>query len=206
MIDGNGHGERLSRCFEQAIAALLETSTLREAAGQVGVAESTLKRWLSEPEFAAAYQQARRQVLEAALASLSGAAGKAVQTLVRILDGDSPNAAVRAAGLILDHAERGAELLDLNARLEQLEALLPRTDEGERQRGAPPKNVKDRIGRLEGRAPFGCIICVNRDNLAEALRDVEQPWDGLCPRCGGAPPGEVALGAMLLSVRPGGAN
>src|SRR5437763_102872 len=48
-----------ARKREQAIAALLERPTIAEAAQAVGVSERTLRRWLSEADFAADYAAAR---------------------------------------------------------------------------------------------------------------------------------------------------
>ena len=55
----SGHGEKRSRKQEQAIASLLREATLESAAQAVGVGESTLRRWLQQPEFHRAYRAAR---------------------------------------------------------------------------------------------------------------------------------------------------
>jgi hypothetical protein len=46
-----GHGAKLSRKRQQAIAALIEAPTIREAAGIVGIGEATLFRWLQDANF-----------------------------------------------------------------------------------------------------------------------------------------------------------
>ena len=69
----NGHGEKLTRKQEQAIALLLTESTLTAAATRCGVGESTLRRWLQDPEFNAAYRSARRSVVDAIVAGLQRA-------------------------------------------------------------------------------------------------------------------------------------
>jgi hypothetical protein len=61
-----GHGEKLSRKREQAIAALLTQPTIAAAAKMAGIGERTLRRWLKLPEFASAYDAARREVVVAA--------------------------------------------------------------------------------------------------------------------------------------------
>lgn len=58
-----GQGEKLSRKRDQAIAALLTQPTISEAAKAIGVGEKTLRRWLKVPEFMAAYNAARHEVL-----------------------------------------------------------------------------------------------------------------------------------------------
>jgi transposase-like protein len=54
-----GHGAKFGRKREQAIAALLSHSNVDAAARAVGISGNTLLRWTKEPEFEAAYQEAR---------------------------------------------------------------------------------------------------------------------------------------------------
>jgi len=121
---GTGHGEKLSRKRDLAVAALLSEPTVAAAADKAGVSERTLRGWLRQSAFQAAYQAARRQVLEGAIGRLQQAAGEAVETLRRNLSAGRPADQVRAAGLILQHALGTAELLDMAERLEALERLL----------------------------------------------------------------------------------
>ena len=93
----NGHGEKLSRKQEQAIVALLQHATIRAAAAAVPVNERTLRAWMRDPAFAAAYAQARRELLDVAVAK----------------DGARDGDRVRAAVALLDHAVRGVELADV---------------------------------------------------------------------------------------------
>jgi|GEM_PF-664803 len=109
-----GHGEKRSRKQEQALAALLSEPSIEKAACKTGVNEATLRRWLREPAFRSAYRQARRELVENAVARIQAATGAAVDTLVTVArvgakDGDR----VRAAVAILEHACRGVELADL---------------------------------------------------------------------------------------------
>ena len=55
MTPSNGHGEKLTRKQEQAVAALLEQPTVLRAATVAGVSERTLRLWLKDPGFKAAY-------------------------------------------------------------------------------------------------------------------------------------------------------
>src|ERR1700677_4877151 len=101
----NGHGEKLTRKQEQAISALLSCSTIKKAADAVGVAETTLRRWLQEDAaFLVAYRQARRRVVEAAVGLLQRATGKAVRTLVRNMDGSKASDQIRAAAIVIEQA------------------------------------------------------------------------------------------------------
>ncbi len=116
-----GHGEKLGRKDEQAILALLTRPTIPEAAKACGVGEATLWRWMQEPEFRDRYRQARRQVLEGAIASLQQAAGEAATTLRTLLKAESETVRLGACRAILEQATKGADLLDLEARIAALE-------------------------------------------------------------------------------------
>jgi hypothetical protein len=116
-----GHGERMSRKREQALAALLMHPTIAAAATAAGVNERTLREWLREPGFKAAYAEARAEVLERTVARLLRASESAVRTLEAALDAEKTADAVRAARIILEIAVKGTAELDLEARLAALE-------------------------------------------------------------------------------------
>ena len=117
-----GHGEKLSRKEEQAIIALLTRPTVAEAAQACGTSDVTLWRWMQRPKFADRYRAARRKALEGAIASLQHAAGEAATTLRTLLKAESESVRLGAARAILDQATKGADLLDLEARIAALEA------------------------------------------------------------------------------------
>jgi hypothetical protein len=116
-----GHGEKLTRKQEQAVAALLGKATLAEAAAEAGVSERALRGWMKDPGFSRAYAEARRAVLEASIGRLQQATGEAVETLRACLQAKRDSDRIRAAVAILDQALKGAELMDLAGRLEELE-------------------------------------------------------------------------------------
>jgi hypothetical protein len=117
-------GTRLTAKQQKAIAALLDTPTLTAAAAQAGVDERTLRRWLALPAFLAAYRQARLQVMEGSIARLQQASGKAVDALQACLAADKAGDRIRAAVAILEHAHKGAELLDLAGQVTELKAQI----------------------------------------------------------------------------------
>src|SRR5687768_11306822 len=112
-----GRAKGLTRLQEQAIAALLTEKNLADAAARCGASVSSLLRWAKEKAFADAYRAARRAVLEAAIARMQSAAGEAVDVLRQALGTDRPADRIRAAVALLDHAIKGAELLDLAERV-----------------------------------------------------------------------------------------
>ena len=118
-----GHGEKLSRNQERAIAALLVHPTMLAAAAAAGVGEVTLWRWLQIPEFKEQYRLARREAVSQAVGHLQGACSVAVVALTDISqDVNCPaSARVSAARTVLELALKGVELEDLAVRVEELE-------------------------------------------------------------------------------------
>lgn len=118
-----GHGEKLSRKHEAAVAALLTCSTIEEAASMVGVGQSTLRRWMKTEGFRAAFARARREAFGAAMGRLQAVAGAAVEALNRNLGCGNASAEVSAARVILEQSTRMLELADLLKRIEALETV-----------------------------------------------------------------------------------
>ena len=109
-----------------AIAALLNSPTIAHAAQTAGISQSTLTRWLREEGFLREYRLAQREALSQAIATLEAAAGSAVTVLrAAMLDQNATAASrVAAARVILEFSFRGAEIADLQERLETIEAQL----------------------------------------------------------------------------------
>jgi len=125
-----GHGEKLNRKQEAAIAALLQRTTIRAAAAAVPVNEKTLRDWLKLPHFAAAFRDARRQVVEAAIARVQQLTGKATDALDAALDSQDVSEKIRAAALVLKHTIGGIDTADTMARLEEMERQLAELTRG----------------------------------------------------------------------------
>ena len=139
-----GHGEKLSRKMEQAIAALLSAPTISEAAKIAGIGERTLLRWMKDPLFSNAYRAARCDTVSFVIGRLQQASADAIDTLVkrargyltteeyfeRTPDGTrirvkkirkELNPDVAAAKAILELSLKGHELENLEARIKSLE-------------------------------------------------------------------------------------
>jgi hypothetical protein len=118
-----GHGEKFGRKQEEAIAALLTSRNVDEAARSIKVSPNTLLRWSDVPEFQARYLAARRQAVHQAIARLQQATGVASLTLLKLMTDPTVPAAVRlrAADGVLTHAMKGIELEDIELRLTALE-------------------------------------------------------------------------------------
>jgi hypothetical protein len=130
----NGHGEKVSRRMEEAIAALLVAPTVEGAAGLCGVSLSTLKRWMALPTFKSEYAKARASILERTVARLLAATGESVATLERNRSCGKPADEIRAATAILKHALHGVETLDLAEQLAELQRQVQEIRNGARPR------------------------------------------------------------------------
>jgi hypothetical protein len=120
-----GHGSKLGRKQEEAIAALLTHRNIEEAAGAAGIGARTLLRWLKIPEFQTAYRQARRDAFGQAVARLQQGTSAAATTLLKTLidPGTPPSVKVRAAEAIFNHAAKAIEIEDIEARVAALEQV-----------------------------------------------------------------------------------
>jgi len=118
-----GHGEKLGRKREDAIAALLSQRNIEEAARAAGVGTRTLIRWLKLPEFGKEYRKARREAVHQSVARLQQATGAATTIFLKLMTDPNVPAAVRlrAAECVFDRAIKGVELDDIEARVAELE-------------------------------------------------------------------------------------
>ena len=127
-----GHGEKLGRKQEEAIAALLSQRNIEEAARAAGVGTRTLIRWLKLPEFGKEYRKARREAVHQSVARLQQATGAAATTVLKLMTDMNIPAAVRlrAAECVFDRAFKGVELEDIEARVSELERATEATQTG----------------------------------------------------------------------------
>ena len=118
-----GHGQKLGRKQEAAIAALLTHRNVDEAAQAAGVGATTLWRWLKLPEFQAEYRKTRRDAFSQAVARLQQGTSAAATTLLKtMIDPGTPaSVRVRAAEAIFNHAAKAIEIEDIDARVTELE-------------------------------------------------------------------------------------
>jgi transposase-like protein len=118
-----GHGTKFGRKKEAAIVALLSQRNIEEAAKSISVVPNTLLRWMKEPEFDAAYREARRSAFGQSISRLQQASSAAVTTVLKLMvDPNAPaSTRLRAAEIVLDKTARAIELDDLDVRLSELE-------------------------------------------------------------------------------------
>ncbi|HEV3447927.1 MAG TPA: helix-turn-helix domain-containing protein [Gemmataceae bacterium] len=118
-----GHGAKFDHKKEQAIAALLSHRNVEAAARAVGISSNTLLRWTKEPEFEAAYREARRTASCQSIARLQDASGAAVTTVLKIMLDSKVSAGtrLRAAEIVLTHTAKAIEIEDIDVRVAELE-------------------------------------------------------------------------------------
>jgi hypothetical protein len=116
---------------EKALAALLESATITDAAQKCGLSEKTLRRYLDDADFQTEFRAARRVVFEQNIVRLQSLHAGAVGTLERNLNCENPSVEVRAAQIIIEGNRKDFETLDI---LERLEALEKETNNNENKK------------------------------------------------------------------------
>ena len=118
-----GHGAKIGHKTEQAIAALLSHRNVEEAARATGISPNTLLRWTKDPEFDAAYREARRMAFSQSIARLQEASGAAVTTVLKIMVDPNVSAGtrLRAVEVVLERTAKAIEIEDIDMRVAELE-------------------------------------------------------------------------------------
>ena len=113
----------LSARQQRAIAALLASKTVAEAAAAARVGERTLFRWLAEDAaFRAALSQAEGELLATTTRRLLGLQGQALEALEYLLTrGESEGVRLRAAQVALELSLKLREQVSIEQRLQALE-------------------------------------------------------------------------------------
>ena len=106
---------------QKVLIALIETSSIREAAKVSGISEATVYNYLRDPEFKNEYRNARRATVESAISKMQNAASEAVDRLRELQYCENPAVAARCAQIIFESAVKGMETLDILERLEAIE-------------------------------------------------------------------------------------
>ena len=96
---------------------------MEAAARAVGISSNTLLRWTKEPEFEAAYREARRTASCQSIARLQDALGAAVTTVLKIMLDSKVSAGtrLRAAEIVLAQTAKAIEIEDIDERVAELE-------------------------------------------------------------------------------------
>lgn len=117
-------GQRISD--EKMILAILSNKDLLTASKTLGISVQSIYNRLRKPEFRQRLQQERQGKFEVANSKLTDSMGKAISTLVEILEDTNISAGVRirAAQILLDITLKVTEQTDIIQRLDSLEEQL----------------------------------------------------------------------------------
>lgn len=117
------NGRSLPERQRRALAALMTTRSRDEAASVAGVAPRTLRSYLADPGFRAAYDALLDASVDSALDSSRAGLSEAVDALREIVaDSDATaSARVSAARAVLEFAAQLTEARDFDRRLRALE-------------------------------------------------------------------------------------
>lgn len=120
----------LSPRQRRAIEALLQGSSITEAAEKANVSRKTLYVWLGQSDFREELDRLGGAFLEEVANRMVGLASEAVETLRKILTAkDVPIAnQIQAVNVILKRSSELWELHNLNKRIEVLEAVLQNSE------------------------------------------------------------------------------
>ncbi len=127
--DGMQAAASLSQKKLRGLEAILSERTIADAAKKTGISRQVLYEWMQEPAFAAALREARVAAFTYTITRLQQLSEKALSVLEDNLDNVNtpPATRVRAAEVVLSHAAKGLEAVDILTRLEQLEEAVHAT-------------------------------------------------------------------------------
>ena len=130
---------KLRKADDALLLALACGLSAEQAAKQSGVSVTTAYRRLDDPAFAARLGDLRADMLARAAAMLTAAAVEAVRTLADLLKpANAPAVRLNAARAILEHGVKLRALVEVEARLQDLEDRVEKSPDVKVGRGAYP--------------------------------------------------------------------
>jgi hypothetical protein len=115
-----GYGN-LSKKQQRGIISLLESSTVKEAAKKSGADRSTMHRWLKDPKFKAALEEAKNEQFRVALEQLRSLVPLAVQGLKELALSSNDQVRLRTCAEILKAAGTYGTQASVSLALEDLD-------------------------------------------------------------------------------------
>jgi hypothetical protein len=116
--------EKVTFRQHKVIENMVAGKDISTIAHELKVSRQSIYRWLQQPGFQSALQDASKKVLEELTRHLTALGGKAISTLDEALDDPLPTnlgVRVRAATAVLDRILTLRELVDLETRVNKLE-------------------------------------------------------------------------------------
>lgn len=124
------NGAKITARQRRLIEALLTGKTISQACQVAGVGRRTYYRWVKQPHFTEALQQAEADLLTASMRRLLSMQGAAVDGLQDLLNDPAlrPSDRLRAVQMVLDGVLRLRNAVELEARLAELERRVMEID------------------------------------------------------------------------------
>ena len=117
-----GHGAKLPRKREEAIAALLTQRSIADAARTTGIGTQTMYRWLRDPAFLTDYAAAAGSIYGSAMRLAQQRQGYAVWIIQKLsVDQSIPETTRLEAAICVADAAKANQLEDLEARIAGME-------------------------------------------------------------------------------------
>jgi AcrR family transcriptional regulator len=108
----------------RVIPHLLAAPSIEEACRRAKINKTTVYEWLKNDTFRQALKTARDELIERALDGLKASIGRAVETLVELLESQSGPIKIRAAENIIQFVQKAIEADVLEKRVQALEERL----------------------------------------------------------------------------------
>ena len=115
----------LSANQAKALNALLLTTSIEAASERCGLHTQTIKKYLSQENFAHLYREQRALILQEVVSGLTTLGTKAVVKLEEALDAGDVNTELRAASRVIDYI---VKLVELERRIREQEELIERLE------------------------------------------------------------------------------
>jgi hypothetical protein len=135
---------------------------------------------MKEPEFDAAYRQAKRAAFSQSIARMHKVSSAAVSTLGKIMvDANSPaSTRVRAADSILNHATKAIEIEDIAARVAALEEAHKHPGKSDERNQQTASLSLSEPCCAEKRAREPLLMCCGRESVGDRQR-TGRPYEEL---------------------------
>ena len=103
--------------------ALLNNTTIGDAAKEADISESTAYKYLNDPDFIIQYDEKRKELLTSSCHMLQAKMGRATEELIKIIEDPKTATQIRlnAIDMLFRHAYKQTEIMDILTRLDILE-------------------------------------------------------------------------------------
>lgn len=107
---------------EKVLAALMLSGTQAQAAEKAGISDRTLRGYMADSDFKAAYQQMKNQLIDDATRELQLSYHDAIRVVRNILMSDfsSGNEKISAARTLLEYGTKFTVIDDVTSQIEEL--------------------------------------------------------------------------------------